>query len=436
MTVTWRLTRASQAAVLFLWLAALVFLFAHGLKYGPTWDFMNVWSAAEAVRSGEPLYDPRPYWDRGYVYGPVVAVALRPLLFLGPNAAYVIWIFLSVACVAASVRLTGLALSRITGRPVPDWLLLIPFVILISPLASNFKYGNSNAFLMVLIATGFWGTVTSARPVGGAALALAAAIKVAPAIFLAWLLARRDWPGVAGFLGGALLWFGVIPAVVLGPERTAQETVLWGGQILAPVVGSASDPATSVRGPGHSLHWAIENLLGKSPPSTSNAPPDKQPSLDLLAPSTVRRLGQILALLILSVTLVLSWLKPGNGALSFGVMSGAMLLASPVSRSAHFVQLFPYLGLLSAWAFLDSWRIKRRARIVLLSALTVMIIAFLGATVTGHRSNVFFPLTGMALVLWSGGALLLAASSHAARQACSRDAAWSAPATPPHRPAS
>lgn len=404
--LTSRLARIRQVVVLLLWLAMLGFLFGRGLDYGPTWDFMNVWRAAEAVASGETLYDPRPAWDRGFVYGPVMAIALRPLLPLGPEVAYVIWILLSVIAVGGSAALTGLALRRSSGRGVPAWVLLLPALFLISPLASNFKYGNSNAFLMALVAVGFWGTAASAPRVGGAALALAAAIKVAPGIFFAWLLARRDWAGCAGFVFGALLWLGVIPVLVLGPERATKETLQWGRQILRPVVSSAADPARVVRGPGHSLHWAVESLVGRSPLSGADARREGHPSLDLLPAPAARVLGQSLALVIVLVTLAASWLDRGDGTLSFGVMSAAMLLVSPVSRSAHYVQVYPYLGLLCAWAFLGPFRFGRSARTVLLCGLATMIIAFLAAAVTGNRSNAFFPLTGMGLALWCGGVLI------------------------------
>ena len=383
------------------WIGLLAVLCVRGLKNGPTFDFGIFRDAAAAAAEGAALYEGSADGRSLYLYGPIFAVFMRPLLILPVEAAYVVWVLASVVAVAASAWVTDRALRALLGRPISGWILLAAMSILISPLMSNFRHGNSNAFLMLLIAIGFWGVVASAPRAAGAALALAAALKLAPMLFLVWLLVRRSWRASASFLVGLAVWLVVVPVIAQGPRYAVDETLAWSDQVIIPGIVAPGERPQIIQAAGHSLTRAVESLLG------TETEADRRPSLEILGPQLAHRVAGALGALVLVASLALAWREIGSGAVGFGVISAAMLLAAPLSRSDHFMVLYPFVALLLALAVGGDPPADRTSRWGLAIALAVALLLLMAAAVTGFPSNAFYPLTGLTLALWITGLRLL-----------------------------
>ncbi len=179
--------------------------------------------AAEAVLAGEPFYEVAPAGLAGYhfVYPPVVILAVLPYGLLGDAT-------LAFALQTAVTLVAGLGLTRLLldalerAGLVPtrqDRLLVGGFVLLSVHTAPTLVNGQVNLVLGLLVAVGLVAAERGRQVAGGAALALAATVKLFPATLGVYLLRERRLRAVAAALatGLGLLALGV---VALGPEAT------------------------------------------------------------------------------------------------------------------------------------------------------------------------------------------------------------------------
>jgi hypothetical protein len=170
-------------------------------------DEYAYWLAAKRLLAGEPLYDPAatlvtPF---AYLYPPPLAQALAPLAAVLPDWAFIAgWTLLLLACV-----------WWLAGRNVFVALAFVAFL----PVAAELWSRNVHLVLAVLVVLGLRR--------GGWWLAIAASIKMAPVLGVAYLAARGRWRDAAITAGPGLLpvpfWVraavGAVLAVVAGRLR-------------------------------------------------------------------------------------------------------------------------------------------------------------------------------------------------------------------------
>ena len=169
-------------------------------------------SALPALMSNQPLYDPSKlvrhalafpvYWNQP------PSTALVSLVQLLPGDRW-LWGGLMVACVLVGLLFIWPRVG------LGGTMLLAPVMVAWHPVTSALFWANVNAavFLMLVIALRF-------PRAAGAALGVAAAIKLVPVLGVAWLVGKRDWRGVATALG-ILLAATFIVVIWKGPA------VLW-----------------------------------------------------------------------------------------------------------------------------------------------------------------------------------------------------------------
>lgn len=151
--------------------------------------------AGAAFRRAFPLYSEEFPSSSGFrfIYPPFAAVLFAPMSWLSPVLLQLGWALLNIALVW---WVFGLCLSRLAlDRPGFAALLLLGPTLLLEPVRSNFAFGQINIVLMALVV----GDCLRAVPrfLRGAAIGLAAAIKITPAGFALFLLARRDTKAIA-----------------------------------------------------------------------------------------------------------------------------------------------------------------------------------------------------------------------------------------------
>ncbi|GGQ82654.1 glycosyltransferase 87 family protein [Couchioplanes azureus] len=260
------------------------------------------------VLDGLPLYGSRdPATNLRFTYPPFAAVAMVPLAPLPGWLATALWTAVSVAALAGVVLLVGRAL----GRTFPGWLvaLLTGGAFALEPVWQNLTFGQINLLLMLALLIDL---VRPDRRWSGVLVGIAAGVKLTPLVFVVLLVlaGRRTIAGRAllAFAGTVAVGFAVIP-------DSAQ--AYWTHNLIK--AGRVGPPELAHN---QSVFGALTRLL--------DAPPPTSLWLAVAGP-----------LALTAVVLGAVWWRRGDRLLGTGLGALAMLLASPVSWSHHWVWAAP-----------------------------------------------------------------------------------------------
>jgi hypothetical protein len=212
-----------------------VYMFWFHLTTDPLADVQAYYGAAARLNAGLPLYPAGADTNVAefYRYPPLLAILFRPLALLPFEAAAAIWEVLVIASLVATVWWIGL-------RRRETWLAL---GMLAFPIAWCVTIGQAQVPLTLLTAIGApW------------SIALAAHIKLFPALVALWWIGRRDWRRL-GVFAAWTAGLGLVQ-LVLAPQATldflasltleqvgavrnispyAVSPLLWGALVLAGV---------------------------------------------------------------------------------------------------------------------------------------------------------------------------------------------------------
>jgi alpha-1,2-mannosyltransferase len=155
-----------------------------------------------------------------FTYPPLAALLFSPFSFLSAHAAQILW---DVVDIVALITLIAVSLGAARRRPLvrSDWqlalLLVAPIGFFLWPVRYNLNLGQINVVLTLLIVTDLtigWSWRSKKMP-AGVLVGLAAAIKLTPLVFIAYLLASRQWKparnALLSFVGTTLVLFAVAP---------------------------------------------------------------------------------------------------------------------------------------------------------------------------------------------------------------------------------
>jgi hypothetical protein len=206
------LSRAWAERLLLAFLLVLFFVRA----FIPAWshldpDFANYYLAASLYREGYPVervYD----WtwfqrqkDHAGIDRPLVGfmpstltsvLTIVPLSSLPPLRANRWWLVISFGCLSMTV----VVMKVITNL---TWLRIGVLTFLaVAPLHSNFLLGQVHVVMLLLLALGAWLYFGERHFLSGIALAIAAALKMYPALFLLLFLVKKQWRAAAGLACG------------------------------------------------------------------------------------------------------------------------------------------------------------------------------------------------------------------------------------------
>ncbi|HZE88120.1 MAG TPA: glycosyltransferase family 87 protein [Verrucomicrobiae bacterium] len=136
-----------------------------------------------------------------YIYPPFLAVVLRPLAALPYHRANQVWFLLNAALFAASV---GLLVTWRRGAVAPEAAGAIAFASMnFYPTFRALQCGQVGMILLFLTAAALWSLERERDGLAGTAIAIAAAIKLTPAILIAFFfLAGRHRAGRASLVAG------------------------------------------------------------------------------------------------------------------------------------------------------------------------------------------------------------------------------------------
>ncbi len=202
-------------------------------------DPSNYYAAGQRLNVGHSLYGPLQPGDRpvpGFpkdypapiLSPPLIAVLWRPLALLPGTLSMDLWWLGGLALltgltagfaivgtrgslvILVGVLVLGLPLTLVGGGryPYPGYN---------SPVSFAALSGNVNAYLVALFALTWWASSRGRPWVAGSAAALAAALKLGPAVLLWWFVTQRSWRSARGFIGAAVA-FGIAGVVFAGLE--------------------------------------------------------------------------------------------------------------------------------------------------------------------------------------------------------------------------
>lgn len=242
-----------------------------------------------------------------FTYPPFAALAMAPLALLPAWLASALWTMLAAAALAAAV----VVVRRALDRPSPGWLvaLLTAAAVALEPVWQNLVFGQVNLLLMLAVVVDL---LRPERRWSGLLVGVAAGLKLTPLVFvgLLVLIGRRDAAGraLAAFAGTVLLAHAVMPA---------WSTAYWtDGLVDARRVGP---PALAHN---QSVYGALTRLLDGPPP-------------------TLLWLAVAAPVALLALAAGARWWRCGDRVLGCGLGAVAMLLASPISWSHHWVWAVP-----------------------------------------------------------------------------------------------
>ena len=292
------------APVLALMVAAVV---AGGLQGGFT-DLFVYQHAGRTVLDGLPSLRPRdPVTGLTFTYPPFAALVMVPLALMPAWLAAAVWTGASVGALAAVVVLVRRALHR----PAPGWLvaLVAGGALALEPVWQNLVFGQINALIMLAVLVDL---LRPDRRRSGVLLGLAAGVKLTPLVFvvLLVLVGRRATAGraVLAFAGTVAVGFLVAPGWA---------TSYWTNGLID--AGRIGPPALAHN---QSVYGALTRLLDGRP-------------------QTLLWLALALPLCLAVLLVAGCWWRRGDRVLGTCLAAMAMLVASPVSWSHHWVWAVP-----------------------------------------------------------------------------------------------
>ncbi|HKP11644.1 MAG TPA: glycosyltransferase family 87 protein, partial [Blastocatellia bacterium] len=204
-------------------------------------DFNVFYFAASELLDGRDPYQEVLHAWTPYLYPPVLAELMMPMALLPLPAAAYVWFLVSLAAAVAAARMSA-ALTDLERAGDPkaarapashsvvgqagrfaawandltnrrSFIALLVGVILLRFILDNFKLGQVNVIIAMLAAAHVYCYVTNRRRWSVAAIALAVAIKLTPALLIAYHLARRRWRYaiICAACSGALMAASFLP---------------------------------------------------------------------------------------------------------------------------------------------------------------------------------------------------------------------------------
>jgi alpha-1,2-mannosyltransferase len=264
--------------------------------------------AGDAVLDGVSPYEPDdPVTGLPFTYPPFAAVVMVPLAPVPDWLAAALWTGVSATCLAAAV----VVVRHAQGRPAPGWLVVLvgAGALALEPVWQNLAFGQVNAVLMLALLVDM---LLPERRWSGVLVGVVAGVKLTPLVFVVLLVLV----GHRAAAGRALLAFAGTVAVGFAVMPGASASYWIDGLLDARRVGP---PALAHN---QSVYGALTRVLDGTPPRLVWAV-----------------LAGVLAFAL--VALAAAWWRRGDRVLGTCLAAMAMLLASPVSWSHHWVWAVP-----------------------------------------------------------------------------------------------
>jgi hypothetical protein len=311
-----------------------------GVK-GPGRSALNRWKPqVESLWQGEDIY-----LRYGFPTPPIMAIILTPFCWMPGSWAMLAWFAFKSALLSwICVRLVGVV-EQWKG-PIPSWGFWVAALLAVRPVMGDLLHGNVNLWILYLVVAGVLCFQRGWDFLSGMSLSLAVACKLTPicvVIYFAW---KRQYRLVGCCLLGSVLWWWLLPGLILGFDRNASLLQHWSDYMVRPYVSRGAVETVQTNQSAVALvHRLLSRDLGDVGLSEST-------SVDTGRAMIVAKGVSI------GLVLLVGWLCRARwrSRLSLGwwhelgIVLLVMLLLSERSWKHHFVWLVPISLVLSASA--------------------------------------------------------------------------------------
>jgi len=424
------------------------------LRRVPKTDLGVFTAAAWAVLSGEDLYAVRDWHGWHYHYPPTWAILMIPLADPPPEAfppkgtdevrtasntpwGYGVpghrfyglhqqnlrfflivagWYVLSLGLCLLAVHALACVLEgkKLSDVPPIDpternrwWALrLIPLLVCVGSIATDFSRGQADIALLAAVAFGLYLAAQQRELQAGFWLALPMTVKLFPPFLLLYPIWQRRWRMTAGVAVGLFVLLVALPVLALGPRRTIESYREWKEVLVKPSFGTGHNQSRRQELTGMTstdnqsllaaIHeWRYRGITRKVRPQEASA----------AERNAVYFVGGLMLGIIGFVLRGRRLQSPRESLLLSGLLIGLALVVSPVVHNYYYLLMLPLVVALIHPAIQDPLRLKQDWKFVLpvlLFMVTDMMVRF---PVLGSRlRDLSLPLLSL---LWLLGAALM-----------------------------
>lgn len=326
----------------------------------------------QSMEDGENVYE-----RFNYPNPPIMGLVLSPLTRLPPLVSALVWFYAKVAMTLLAFFF-AFRMIETPEQPFPAWAKATTVLLSLWPIVGDLEHGNVNLFIMFLVIAGLYLVHVRRDISGGILIALAAACKVTPALFVPYFIWKRAWKSLAGCLLGSGLFLWVIPGLCLGWSHNQDLLASWVNQMVKPYVMGGVVTSEHVN---QSLPGLVYRLTTESP-SFSTYVDDVYRPLEYHqlvnwdkrgASLLVKCLGVIFCLLFLWVGRTPLQQRVGwRLAAEYSLVFLGMLLFSERTWKHHCVTLLLPVGVLCY--YLATCEPSRRLRAYLIGSLALVVL--------------------------------------------------------------
>ncbi|MGN6748077.1 MAG: glycosyltransferase family 87 protein [Xanthobacteraceae bacterium] len=307
--------------------------------------------------------------DPGFTYPPLFALIMLPFAPMPLWLRDPVWYAVTLVATIGAFKLCETVAARTLARPLERtelvWLRVFVLALSAKLILAVFENQAYDALVLLGIVLGL-AALCAERPLAaGAGLALAAALKATPLIFLPYLLWKRYYAAAGAFV---LVYVAasLLPDMLFTATDAAHGYfVTWLKEVPAPSLGI--DP-----GGGRFAFWDGANILNHSLRGAVSLNIDEAHHRSLFEAALASTDGAFAV--VIGTLIALSPRRPQSIALDGSLLLIAMLMLSPMTSRSHYVALLlPYMTLVAQ--NLRDQHSPRLGRAVLIVSFTLVTLA-------------------------------------------------------------
>jgi Glycosyltransferase family 87 len=319
--------------------------------------------------------------DPGFTYPPFFALVMLPFLPMPLWLRDLVWYGVTLAATLGVFKLSEhiavKSLAAALTRTELFWLRLFALLLSAKLVLAVFENQAYDGLVLVGVLLGL-AALGEERPVAaGAGLALAAALKATPLVFLPYLLWKRYFAAAAAFVLVYAL-ASLLPDLLFAPAGGPGYLSTWLGEVAGPSLGI--NPAGAPL-----AFWDGANILNHSLRGAISLNVDETHHRTLFEAALASADGCLMV--VVGTLLAVSPRRPQSIAIDGSLLLIAMLMLSPMTSRSHYVALvLPYTALLAC-----NWRDQRTGGL----GRAVLLVSFALVTLAGNDA------VGEAFTVWA-----------------------------------
>jgi hypothetical protein len=280
--------------------------------------------------------------DPGFTYPPFFALIMLPFAPLPMWIRDLVWYAVTLAATIGAVKLcefvTGKAVPRPLDRAEPCWLRFLALLLSAKLILAVFENQAYDALVVVSVLVGLAGLSGGRALTAGAGLALAAALKATPLIFLPYLLWKRYFAAAGSFVVVYTV-ASLLPDILFAPADAHGYFLTWLQEVAGPSLGINPGSAPFA-------FWNGANVLNHSLRGAVALNVDEAGQHAMFDATLALVDGCFIA--VVGALLALSPRRPESIAIDGSLLLIAMLMLSPMTSRSHYVALLlPYTALVT-----------------------------------------------------------------------------------------